>query len=271
VFFSIKTMVVGKLFVACVAALLLLFAPKNTTGASTCTLSYAGVEQVAGTLTTLTTDVTNLQAAITALTTTVNTLATQTSLTAVATAVTAIGVTTVNTETTVNTIASELVVNVDQINFLAAVTPIAYSPQAAGYLGQVFGWTSGTVLPWSGGEFLTTTFCPLNGGNTWLLDAAANTAVTIASFPQILTSIVGSLPTAASYNFLVIYNDACPGPAFSYGAITGTCCTLSTNHDYIYNTATGAFTCSDQTTPAFPLCAATPTGADVRRRARNLL
>lgn len=239
-------------------------------GAGTSTLSARGVEQVSGTLTTLTTDVTNLATSVATLTTNLGTLTTnvatlQTSVNTINTLVTAIGTTTTNTQTTVNAIAADLTVNIDQVSFIAAVAPIAFSPMAAGYSTGIFGWTSGTLLPWSGAQITVLNFCDNNFATTvWLLDAAVNDADTIAAFSEVVAESAGSLPTAGSYNFLVKYNDVCAGPGFTYGTLVGTCCIDPLVTDYIYNTATAQFTCSDQTTPAFPLCVIAQTGAPVK-------
>jgi hypothetical protein len=227
---------------------------RGISSSATCTLSTAGVEQVQGTLTTLTTDVTALSTAVSTLTTNVATL--QTAVTAISGQTTTIDTVTTNTQTTVNAIAADLVVNADIAEYLATITPVAYSPMAAGYAGGIFGFTSGTTLPWSGTEFTATSFCTANLAPTiWKLDAAWNTAVTTAAFPLVVASVAASLPTAASYQFMVLYNDACT-LSFTYGAITGTCCTNPATVNYVYSTNTGQFTCSDLTTPVFPLCAA---------------
>lgn len=227
---------------------------EHVSGSATCTLSTAGVEQVQGTLTTLTSDVTTLSTAVATLTTNVATL--QTAVTAISGQTTSIETITTNTETTVNAIAADLVVNADIAEYLATITPIAFSPMAGGYAGGIFGFTSPTTLPWSGAQFTVASFCSSNLAPTvWKLDAAWNTATTTAAFPLIVAAVTASLPTAASYQFMVLYNDACT-LSFTYGTITGTCCTDSSVVNYVYSTNTGQFTCSDLTTPVFPLCAA---------------
>ena len=241
------------LLIKIVACLLTLFVGK-TFCSVLCTLSTAGVTQVSGTLTTLTTDVTTLQTAVTALASAVTTL--QTAVTAIGTTTTSIDTTVVATQTTVNTIATQSAISFDVVTFLGTVMPVAYAPMAGGYAGGTFGFTSGTVLPWSGPTFLVTTFCAQNFAySDWSLNTAWNTATTKAAFPLIVAQISSSLPTVASYNYRVTYSDSC-STSFTYGAITGTCCTDSTVHDYVYTTSTGVFTCSDQTTALFPLCAA---------------
>jgi len=223
-------------------------------GSATCTLSTAGVEQVTDSLSHLTTDVNDLSTAVATLTTNLATL--QTAVTAISGQTTTIDTVTANTQTTVNTIASGMSANTDIANFLAAISPIAYSSMAAGYAGGIFGFTSPSTLPWSGTEFTVTSFCAANyAASNWKLDASWNTPATIAAFPIVVSTIMASLPSAGSYLFMVVYNDACT-TTFTYGGIVGTCCTSPTTTNYVYSSATGQFTCSDLTTPLFPLCAA---------------
>ena len=149
-------------------------------------------------------------------------------------------------------------------SFIGSITPLGNALKPVTYEYGVTSWTSTAPVPW-GPEVGTAFFCAndnANGGSVvnndgiWPLDAASNNDVTqyfafITAGPalQAQLAIVGE-PNPI---FLVEYTDACVG-TFTFASFPGTCCGDPTNVYYFYNFDAGTFTCSDNTTPVYPLC-----------------